>query len=207
MKPLSPKFSFTLLTTPFKTRFTMIFEIIASSSSATESTGNVAVDLANQFGWKPWMFLAQCINFIIVAFVLKKFAFGPIGKVLAERHERIKEGEAKLKKIEQDLADSEKRTAAAIAEANQKSKEMIAEAKESGAKITEEKTQEAISSAQGILAKAEDAAKSERVQMVKELKGEFGKLVATATAAVSGKVLTDTDHKAINEEALSVIEK
>lgn len=185
----------------------MIFEIIAAAAPAAESTGNVAKDLANQFGWKLDLFIAQCICFCIVAFVLKKFAFGPIGEMLAERRERIKEGEEKLAQIEKDLAESEKRTAAAIEDANNKAKEMISEAKESGAKITEEKTQEAIASAQKILAKAEDAAKSEREQMVKELKGEFGKLVATATAAVSGKVLTDSDHKTINEDALAVIEK
>jgi len=83
---------------------------------------------------------------------------------------------------------------------------MIVEAQENGARITEEKTQEAIASAQKILAKAEDAAKAERETMVKELKSDFGKLVATATATVSGKVLTDADHSTINEEALAAIE-
>ena len=190
----------------------MIFEILAASATdVPASTGNVVTDLSNtltyKFGLKGWMFLAQCINFVIVAFVLKKFAFGPIGKMLSERRERIKEGEEKLKKIEADLAASEKKTAEAIEAANAKAKEMISEAKESGAKITEEKTQEAIASAQKILVKAEEAAKAEREQMVKELKGDFGKLVAVATANVSGKILTDADHKSINEDALAVIEK
>ena len=189
----------------------MIIDIIAAAATDIPGpTGNIAKDLANtlvyKFGWKGWMFLAQCINFVIVAFVLKKFAFGPIGKMLGERRERIAAGEAKLAKIEQDLADSEKRTAEAIDAANSKAKEMIAEAQESGARITEEKTQEAIASAQNILAKAEDAAKSERAQMVKELKSDFGKLVATATATVSGKVLTDADHATINEDAIATIE-
>lgn len=185
----------------------MIFDIIAAAAPATEPTGNVAKDLANQFGWNLPLFIAQCINFCIVAFVLKRFAFGPIATMLAERRERIKEGEEKLVQIEKDLAASEARTAAAIEEANNKAKEMISEAKTSAAHITEEKTQEAISSAQKILAKAEDAAKAEREIMVKELKGDFGKLVATATAAVAGKVLTDSDHQTINEDALAVIEK
>jgi len=182
----------------------MILELLAAADNPISALGDKIV---HEFGWKPWMFLAQVINFLIVAFVLKKFAFGPIGKMLGERRERIAEGEAKLKQIEKDLAESEKRTAAAIEEANNKAKEMIAEAKSSAANITEEKTQEAIASAQKILAKAEEAAKAEREQMVKELKADFGKLVATATATVSGKVLTDSDHKTINEDALAIIEK
>ena len=160
-----------------------------------------------QFGLNGWFFLAQCINFCIVLYVLKRFAFGPIGDMLSQRHERIKEGEEKLKKIEKDLKESEIRTAAAIEEANNKAKEMISEAKTSAANITEEKTQEAIASAKNILTKAEQAAQAEREQMVKELKGEFGKLVAAATVNVSGKVLTDDDHTRINEEALSSIDK
>lgn len=188
----------------------MILDIIAAATEIPAPTGNVATDLANkfkfEFGWNLPFFIAQCVNFVIVAFVLKKFAFGPIGKMLGERRERIAEGEAKLKKIEQDLADSEKKTAEAIEAANNKAKELIAEAQQSAANLTEEKSQEAISSAQKILAKAEEAAKAEREQMVKELKGDFGRLVATATATVSGKVLTDADHSKINEEAIAVIE-
>lgn len=192
----------------------MLFEILAAAAETADipaKTGNPMVDLGNtfkyQFGWNLPFFIAQCINFCIVAFVLKKFAFGPIGEMLSARKERIKEGEEKLKKIEADLADSERRTAEAIEEANNKAKEMIAEAKESGVKITEEKTQEAIASAQKIMEKAEEAAKAEREGMIKELKGDFGKLLAVATSTVSGKVLTDSDHKAINEEALAAIEE
>jgi len=188
----------------------MILDIIAASDIPA-STGNVATDLYNklhyQFGWNLPFFAAQCINFIIVAFVLKKFAFGPIGTMLAERAERIKAGEEKLKKIESDLKLSEKRTAEAIEQANEKAKEMIAEAQKSAANITEEKTQEAIQTAEKILSKAEQNAKNEREQMVRELKGDFGRLVATATAVVSEKVLTDADKAKINEQALASIEK
>ena len=34
------------------------------------------------------------------------------------------------------------------------------------------------------------------------LKDEFARLVAEATSRVTGKVLSDADHRAINEEAI-----
>jgi F-type H+-transporting ATPase subunit b len=151
-------------------------------------------------------FSAQLINFIIVILVLKKFAFGPILAMLEQRKNRISEGEEKLKRIETQLAESEERTAAAIAEANSTAKRLIEEAKESAANLSEQKTQEAIAAAQGILQKAESTAKSERAQMVAELKKDFGRLVAATTASVTGKVLNEDDNKRINEEALSAIE-
>lgn len=189
----------------------MIFDLIAAAAEIPDSTGNPIVDLGNtlqhKFGLKPSLLIAQCINFVIVAFVLKKFAFGPIGKMLAERHERIAEGERKLEQIEKDLADSEKKTAEAIAAANDKAKQLVAEAQESAAIMSEEKAQEAIASAQSILNKAEQAAKAEREEMVKDLKSDFGRLVATATQTVTGKVLNDSDRQTINEDALTIIEK
>ncbi|MFT5632616.1 MAG: F-type H+-transporting ATPase subunit b [Rubritalea sp.] len=168
--------------------------------------GNVITELTDKFGISWPLFIAQVINFIIVLFVLKKFAFGPIQAMLEQRKNRISEGEEKLKRIETQLAESEERTAAAIEEANSTAKRLIEEAKDSAANLSEQKTQEAIASAQGILQKAEDAAKAERTQMVAELKQDFGRLVAATTASVTGKVLNDDDNKRINEEAVASIE-
>ena len=168
--------------------------------------GSVITQLTEKFGISWPLFIAQVVNFIIVLFVLKKFAFGPIQAMLEQRKNRISEGEEKLKRIETQLAESEERTAAAIEEANVTSKRLIDEAKESAASLSEQKTQEAIASAQGILSKAEDAAKAERNQMVAELKKDFGRLVASTTANVTGKVQNDDDNKRINEEALASID-
>ena len=163
-------------------------------------------DLTDQFGVNGPMFIAQLINFIIVIIVLKKFAFGPILGMLEQRSMRIAEGEEKLKRIETQLAESEERTAAALEKANADAKRLVEEAKESAATLSEEKTQEAIAKAQSILEKAGQAAKSERDQMVAELKQDFGRLVAATTATVTGKVLTAEDNKRINQEALSSME-
>ena len=169
---------------------------------------DVATDanLLDTFGVNWQLFTFQLINFAIVIFVLKKFAFGPITAMLEQRRKRIAEGEEKLKRIETQLADSEERTAAALEKANADAKRLIEEAKESAAAISEEKTQEAINKAQDILAKAEANAKAERDEMVTELKQDFGKLVASTTAAVTGKVLTEEDNKRINQEALATVE-
>lgn len=168
--------------------------------------GNPFTKLINDFGVTWPLFIAQVINFLIVLFVLKKFAFGPIQAMLEQRKNRIAEGEEKLKRIETQLSESEERTTAAIEEANLTSKRLIDEAKESAANLSEQKTQEAIASAQGILAKAEATAKSERDQMVAELKQDFGRLVAATTANVTGKVLNDDDNRRINEEAVASIQ-
>jgi F-type H+-transporting ATPase subunit b len=175
-------------------------------AAATEQPG-ILENIQKTFGWNGPFFIAQVINFILVMIVLKKFAFGPVQGILEQRRARIAEGEAKLAKIEQQLAESERTTAAAIAKANEDSARLINEAKASATALTEQKAQEAISSAQQILAKAEAAAKAERAQLISELKGEFGRLVTATTAQVTGKVLTSDDQARINQEALASVER
>ena len=122
-----------------------------------------------------------------------------------QRRTRILEGEEKLKRIEKQLAESEATTAATIAKANEDAVRLIAEAKEGAVAFTEQKSQEAISQAQQILAKAEAAGNADRERISIELKREFGRLVATTTTQVTGKVLTPEDQHRINEEALSKV--
>lgn len=162
--------------------------------------------IKTQFGLNLPFFIAQVVNFFLVIFILKKFAFGPIQEMLEKRRARIAEGEEKLKRIEKQLADSEETTAKKIAEANEDAKRLIEEARESAAALSESKAQEAVAQSQQILAKAEAAAKTEREKIAAELKQEFGRLVTSTTAQVTGKVLTEEDQSRINEEALRKVE-
>jgi F-type H+-transporting ATPase subunit b len=171
--------------------------------AVTDVEPGVWENLTKTFGIKWALFIAQVINFFLVVWVLKKFAFGPIQQKLEERRARIAEGEEKLETIEKRLAESEKETAAAIAKANADAQRMIDEAKESAAQMNEKEAKKAHASAQNILAKAEEAAKAEREQMKAELKAEFGHLVTAATSQVTGKTLTDDDQRRINEEAVT----
>lgn len=182
-----------------------MFDLIPTTLAAA-SEGNVLEETTKTFGIKWPYFIAQLVNFFLVVIVLKKFAFGPIQKMLGERRARIAEGEEKLKTIEKQLAESEATTAAAIEEANAQAKRLIEEAKDGAQAFTEQKSQEAVAQAQQILTKAEAAAKADRDRLQTELKGEFGRLVAATTSQVTGKVLSDDDQKRINDEALAKLD-
>ena len=150
-------------------------------------------------------FIAQCIAFLIVAALLKKYAFGPVLEILEKRRQRIAAGEENLVAVEKQIAENEKRKEEILTKAHADAKRLIEEAKESATAVGEKKTQEAIAAAQAIIAKAEEAAKAERETMTAELRKEFGRLVTATTAQVTGKVLTDDDQRRINEEALAKV--
>src|SRR6059058_943682 len=124
-------------------------------------TGGGILDSAKQtaetFGWNPWLFCSQVISFIIVALVLKRFAYKPILAVLEERRQRIAEGLLNAEKIKQQLAEAEQRHAEILAKANAQAQKMIDEARESAGHVAERREQEAIVAAEQIIAKAREA--------------------------------------------------
>jgi F-type H+-transporting ATPase subunit b len=145
--------------------------------------------------------LAQLILFIIVYFVLKKFAFGPIIAMLEERRKKIEEGQLNAQKIKQQLAEAEKRYAEILAKANMEAQKLIDQARESASHVADRKTQEAVAAAEQIIAKAQEAAALEHERSMAQLKRELGHLVVETTAKVTGKVLTPDDQRRLQEEA------
>src|SRR3954451_2879220 len=153
------------------------------------------------FGWEPKLFLSQVISFIIVALVLRRFAYKPILAVLAQRRQQIAEAQLNSEKIKQQLAEAEQRHAEILSKANAQAQKMIDEARESAGVVAERKQQEAVVAAEQIMAKAREASAIEHERTMLELKRELGRLVIDTTAKVTGKVLTADDQKRLQEEA------
>ena len=169
--------------------------------AAAGSFGDMIKDTAETFGWNLQLFLSQVISFVIVAVLLRRFAYKPILNVLHERRERIAESLRNADKIKQQLAEAEKRHAEILAKANAEAQRMIDEARESAAHMAERKEQEAIAAAEQIIAKAREASMLEHERTMAELKRELGRLVVETTAKVTGKVLTSEDQRRLQEEA------
>jgi len=158
-------------------------------------------EIFTTFGLEWPKFLAQLILFIIVYFVLKKFAFAPILAMLEERRKRIEEGQLNAQRIKQQLAEAEKRHAEILARANVEAQRMIDQARESASHVADRKTQEAIAAAEQIIVKAQEAAALEYERSMDQLKRELVHLVVEPTAKVTGKILTADDQKRLQEEA------
>lgn len=163
------------------------------------------VILAAQFGLSVPNLIAQIIIFLIVYFILKKKAFGPILAMLDQRKQRIADGEAKLEKISKDLADAEANARAILDKANSEGDRLVKEAGESAKTLADKKQQDAILEAGQIMAKAREAANLEHEQLMSQLKREFGRMVSDATARVTGKVLNADDQGRINQETAAQV--
>ena len=157
-------------------------------------------EIADQFGVTWQLLISQTILFVIVAVALKKFAYGPVLKVLLERRTKIEEGLANAEKMKQELANAQAKTTEVLTQANATGNKLIEESRQSAAKILETETQKAIATANDIIAKARQASEAELVRMKAELRKEVGRLVVATSAKVTGGILTPEQQNRLAEE-------
>jgi F-type H+-transporting ATPase subunit b len=160
----------------------------------------MGLETAKRFSLDLPHFAAQCISFIIVAFLLQRYAYRPILTMLEERKKRIKEGLDNAEQIKQELANTQAKTHEIMVQAGQQASKMIEEARAAAAKVQEQETQKAIAAAQDIVDKARQATQAEHARMLADLRREVGRLVVDTTTKVTGKVLTLDDQKRLAEE-------
>jgi F-type H+-transporting ATPase subunit b len=160
------------------------------------------MDVLTKFGVNWPAFIAQVVIVLVVYAILNKYAFGPVLAMLDQRRKRIEEGEKELVSIRQQLEQADARVKAMLDEANAKAERLINEARDSASALREQKTQEAISEAEKIIAKSREASKLEHERLLSDLKRDFGRLVVETTGKVTGKVLDDKDQSRINQEAV-----
>lgn len=160
----------------------------------TDSGGQIQ-QLADTFGVDWPHLVAQIVSFAIVCFLLQRFAYKPVLKMLDQRRQQIAEGIADREKIASELSQTEAKCHELILQANTQAKLLIDEARKSAARLEQQETQRAIAAAEQIIRKARDAAAQEHARMAVDLKREIGQLVIQTAANAMGKVLTIEDQR------------
>ena len=160
-------------------------------------------EFANKFGLHTDAFIAHFIAFAIVVTVVVFFGIKPIMAQLEERRKRIEEGEAMHARSEKELADVKATGEQILTEARDTGKKELDTARQTAARLQADLTAKATAEAQTVIDNAHRQAAMDSQREKDALKGEFVRLVAAATAQVTGKVLTEEDHRRINDEAIN----
>ncbi len=159
-------------------------------------------ELVDQFGLHTDAFIAHAIAFTLLAAVVVFFGIKPITAQLEERRRRIEEGEAMREESERVLADVQASSQGIIDEAQAKGQEQLQQAKANASRLEEEAAAKAAADARNLMDNAKKQADFDAQQQKEALRQEFARLLASATSQVTGKVLSPSDHEAINAEAI-----
>lgn len=172
---------------------------------AVAENGGQIQQIAKTFGVDWPHLISQIISFGIVCFLLQRFAYKPVLKMLEERRQLIALGKANAEKIAAELARMEVQRLEVLKKANVTAGELISEARISAVRVRQIESQKAVAAAEQIVTKAREAAVQERARMLAELKGQIGQLIVQTTASVTGKVLTSEDHRRLTEDTVTRI--
>ncbi|MES2309570.1 MAG: F0F1 ATP synthase subunit B [Verrucomicrobiota bacterium] len=159
-------------------------------------------DIMTTLGVNLSGFIAQCIIFVVLAFLLKKYAFGPIQEVLEKRRIEIAESLSNADKIKKELAEAESTRKELIKKAQDQASLMISEAQKRATEQGEKKLQEAVAEAESVIRKGRESISLDREKMLADLRKEVVALVVETTSKVSGKVLSIDDQNRLKDETV-----
>ena len=174
--------------------------------AAAEVAGEVAEQnkltmITEKFGVSVPTLVAQMVNFVLVAFVLYRFAVKPIAATLDERQQKISEGLQYAEEMKTQLAEAERERAAKIKEAAADAQRILGEAREQSKEMIEQKTQEAAAQAEAMIRKAAEATELDRQKMLSEVRQEVARLVVVTSGKVLERELSDTEKTSYSDAA------
>ena len=116
-------------------------QFVLFAAAAEAESGNIVTNITTRFGVTKELFISQLIAFLVVAFLLKKFAYQPVLTMLEERRQRIAEGMENAEKIKVELANTEAARKKVMEDANATANKMIEEARAVAAQVQEKESQ------------------------------------------------------------------
>jgi len=146
------------------------------------------MDLLNpSFGLLIWTLIA----FLIVFFILKKFAWKPILSSLKDREEGIADAIATAEKVKAEMVLLKSENEALMAKAREERAAMIKEAKEASDKMLANAKEKAKSEYDRIVADAQQAIQQQKNAALTDVKNQAGILIIEVAEKILRRELND----------------
>jgi F-type H+-transporting ATPase subunit b len=170
--------------------------------AATEehSSGGIAA-----LGIDPWALLAQGVTFLILVWLLKKFAFGKIVDVLEQRRKAVEESIDHAEALKKQNEEAEKRVSALLHDARSQAEDIIGKSHEEAGAVLQEAQDKAVSQSEKIVAEGRAQIQTEVERARSELKKETLTLVAAATEALLHEKVDAKKNEALIKKALQEV--
>lgn len=162
-------------------------------------------DLFSNLGIEWHLIAAQIVNFAVLLFVLQRFIYRPLIKLLRERREKIAEDEKQRAALEEKLRELEEMKEKIAAEARRNSERLIKEAEANASRLAGEKIAEAETVIKKLGDEAERRLIMEKEKMIEETKRELGTLLVSAIEKSLPAVLDKRGEDKLVEEAMKII--
>lgn len=150
--------------------------------------------------------LWQCLAFLLLLWLLQRFAYKPVVRILDDRANRIRESMEQAEQIRADNAAAAQRAAQIVAEAQVQTRDMLSQAQQMSQRTIAAAQAEAREQREKLLADAHKQIDVDTQRAKDELRREVARLAIMAASKVVGKSLDTPDHYRLVDEALASAE-
>jgi len=133
------------------------------------------------------------LSFLVVFFILKKFAWPAILGGLSKREQTIADSLATAEKIKSEMAQMKSENESILAKAREERAQMLKEARETKDKIINEAKEQAKIEANKIITDAQAAIDTQKMAALTEIKNQVGKLIIEVSEKVLRKELSNKE--------------
>jgi len=154
----------------------------------------------------PGLMIWTIVCFAIAFFVLRKYAFGPVQRVIDERRKRILEALEEAEKSRAEARRLLEEHRALVGEARGDAEKILAEARTVADAQRDRMKQETEAERQRRLAETSRQIEAETRRALEQIRAEVADLTLIATAKVTGKALDESDHRRLIDEAISELD-
>ncbi|WP_118976888.1 F0F1 ATP synthase subunit B [Taibaiella koreensis] len=135
------------------------------------------------------LFFWTLLAFLVVLFILRKFAWGPIVKALQERESGIADSIAAAEKVKAEMKEMQSQNESLLIQAREERTQMLKEAKETKDRIINEAKEQAKTEANKILEDTRLQIERQKMAAMTEVKNEIGNLAVEVAEKILRKQL------------------
>ncbi|MBN8788729.1 MAG: F0F1 ATP synthase subunit B [Terrimonas sp.] len=139
----------------------------------------------------PGLLIWSTLAFLILLFVLGKFAWKPIMKAIGEREKGINDAIASAEKVKAEMAQLQSDNEKLLAQAREERTQILNEAKAIKDKMISEAKEQAKAEAAKIMAETQQAIENQKMAAVVDLKNQVGNLVIEVSEKVLRRELSN----------------
>lgn len=154
----------------------------------------------------PWTIIVSACNLLIIFFIIKKFLYVPVMKILKEREDLIKEQYSLAEKAKMEADESKAVYSERVKYAQEEADEIIKNAHVEAKRISNEIVSDADKKAQAIKEKAQSDIERNKAKAEAELKKEIADISVDIAGKVVGREVDKKDHARFIDEFINSID-
>ena len=154
----------------------------------------------------PGLFFWTIAVFLVLLYLLKRFAWGPLLAALDERQAGIRKSLDDADRAKKELEQARQEAEAILGKARSQADAIVSEARSDAAKLREDLRRQAQQEAQSIVGNAERQIQQERDRALVQIRGEAVDVSLLIASKLIRRNLTKEDNAALIDDAVRQVE-